>query len=33
LGSTQRRQVEKLFQEARIVLCEQFIEPKPLEVQ
>ena len=33
LGSTQRRQVEKLFREARVVLCEQFIEPKPLEVQ
>ena len=31
LGSTQRRQVEKLFREARFVLCEQFIEPKPAE--
>jgi hypothetical protein len=33
LGSTQRRQVEKLFREARVVLCEQFIEPKTLEMQ
>ena len=33
LGSTQRRQVEKLFREARVVLCEQFIKPKTLEMQ
>ena len=29
LGSAQRRQVEKLFREARLVLFQQFIEPAP----
>ena len=29
LGSAQRRQVEKLFREARLVLFQQFIEPPP----
>ena len=33
LGSAQRRQVEKLFREARVVLCEQFIEPTPEKPQ